>query len=88
MSGYSAGVRGVRPGEVPPACWDCISCGIGSECFCATPNRVLGYGCESVEGSGLFCSLPAGHEGEHEAWALPEGGTFDAASEMLTKWPA
>jgi hypothetical protein len=91
-NGYRAGVREVRPGEDPPMCWDCIDCGIGEPCFCASPTRVQ-EGCPAVEvlvgwsDTGPMCTLPAGHEGDHEAWALPEGGTYDARAELLTTWP-
>ena len=66
-NGYKAGVREARPGEVPPSCWDCTTCGVGEPCFCATPARVRER-CPAVElltgysESGYTCSLPAGHD--------------------------
>lgn len=87
-NGYRPGVREVRPGEDPPACWDCTACGVGEPCFCASPTRATP--CMEIEalehGAGYACSLPEDHEGEHEAWALPDGGTFDARSELLSAW--
>ncbi len=90
-NGYRPGVREHRPGEDPPARWDCTACGIGEPCFCATPARVR-EDCPAVDvligysDTGPHCSLPIGHDDEHEAWALPEGGTYDARAELLTTW--
>ncbi len=78
--------------EIPVTpCYACATCGVGEECYCASPLTVGDRvpRCASTEPTGLvgdfWCSLAEDHDGDHEAWALP-GAEYKGEPRMVATW--